>query len=300
MLWASVGGGYQGSNFFAAADDSIPLEDVDYQVLGADWRFGVSQGIVYRPDGAGNLLEAVLLYHGRYQSYLQGGAVLAGLPDEDGLLQNTLLASLVLDSTVFDRGRLTRDGLFGSLTAEWAPAFFYNKAMGDSDFVRLTALLEGYRTLLSTPAVSVYLADRLVYDRLLGEEARIPVSTRTTIGGLTSVPISKNPLRALGGAVRGIADNRFDGFAKLVNNLDVRVHFPSLALFGGMLVPGAVAYLDAGLYDRASGRLSLDPLLASVGAGVLLNALGFDFILYGDYFLNERDFGVSLGLSAHF
>ena len=168
--------------------------------------------------------------------------------------------------------------------------------------MRLTALLEGYRTLLSTPAVSVYLADRLVYDRLLGEEARIPVSARTTIGGLTSVPISKNPLRALGGAVRGIEDNRFDGFAKLVNNLDVRVHFPSLALtlFGRKVIPGAVAYLDAGLYDRASGRLGLDPLLASAGAGVLLNALGYDFILYGDWFLNEGELGVSLGFSAHF
>ena len=99
VLWASAGGGYQANNYFAAEDDSAAQEGTDYQALAVDWRFGASQGILYRPDGEGNLLEAVLLYRGRYHHHFAGGATLAGLPDEDGLLQNTLLASLVLDST---------------------------------------------------------------------------------------------------------------------------------------------------------------------------------------------------------
>ncbi len=299
VLWVSAGGGWQANNYFPPDDDSSAQAGADFKMLAADWRLGVSQGILDRPRGDGDLLQAVLLYRGRFQRYIDGGATLAGLPDETGVLQNSLLASLVLDSSVFDRARITKDGLFGSLTAEWAPGFFYNSVFGDSDYVRLTALLEGYRTLVSTPAISVYIADRLVYDRLLGDEARIPVSARTAIGGLTSVPISKNPLRGLGGSVRGIEGGRYDGFAKMVNNLDLRVHFPAWTLFR-LLTPGLVAYVDTGIYDRGSGRLSFDPLLASVGAGVLLNALTYDFIVYGDYFLNERVFGVSLGLSAHF
>jgi hypothetical protein len=299
VFWLSAGGGYQSANYYPLADDDTWPGEVSFRMLSADWRLGVSQGILYFPPEGHNLLEAVFLYRGKLQEYLESPAMLAGLADCDGLLQNSLLLALVFDSVLYDRDRVTRDGLYGVLSAELVPGFLLNGVLGDSRYTRLTAMIQGFRTLHSSDAASIYLADRLIYDHLLGEEAFIPFSARAAFGGLTKVPISSNPFRGLGGALRGVAGGRFDGFVKAANNLDLRVHFPAWTLFG-RLTPGLVAYLDAGIYDRAAGRLSFDPVYAAVGGGVLLNGLTYDFILYGDYFLNEGDFSVSLSLGAHF
>ncbi len=127
----------------------------------------------------------------------------------------------------------------------------------------------------------------------------MPISALGSIGVLKKFPIGANPRRALGGTLRGIYGSRYDGLVKLTNNFDLRLHFPALTLFR-LATPVAVAYFDAGLYDKMTGTLQLDAVYCTTGLGVGLYALGFDFIFYGTYFLNERRLSWELGLGTHF
>jgi len=305
VLWVSAGGGYQSANYFSAADDSSPPSEAGYTCINADWRLGLAQGILFKADQDRNLLEAVLFYKGKYQHYIDEAGILAGTPEAGGLLQNSILGGLVLDSTVRDDLYVTQRGVYGALTAELAPQGLLNDRAGVSNYTRLALLLSGFLPVLSRREVSIYLADRLLFDALLGEEAQIPVSARTTFGGLSKLPIGYNPFRGLGGSVRGLPRELFDGYVKAANNFDVRLHFPALRLFN-LVTPGLMAFFDAGVYDRRTWRLSFDPVWLSAGGGLVLFALGFDFILYGNCFLNPPDspnirrFTLDLGLGAHF
>ncbi len=301
VLWASVGGGYQASHYFGAADDdtSVPAnpDSVRYENLNFDWRLGVAQGILYNPAQNRDLLELLLLYRGKYHDYFDPHNVLAGLPEQGGVLQHSLTAALVLDNTSVDKPSLNSRGLYAELSAQFAPQWLGNDALGRSDFWRLSLGLTGYQPVLDSPVVSIYLAERVLFDRLFGDQ--VPISALGSIDVLKKVPIGANPRRALGGTLRGIWTNRYDGFVKLTNNFDVRLHFPALTLFK-LATPVLVAFFDAGVYDKMTGVLQLDPLYCTTGLGLGLYALGFDFLLYGSYFLNESRLGAELGLGIHF
>jgi len=304
VLWISAGGAYQSNLWFDGDSDEVRVsrEDLDtvrYGNLNADWRAGVAQGIVFNPEQDRNLVELLLFYRGKYHDYFDENGVLSTLSERDGLLQHSLLVGLLLDSTFRDPLSLNRRGLYGMLCAEASPRWLGNDALGLSDFWRLSLLLTAYQPVLESRGLSIYLAGRLLLDRIFARPEEVPVQSLGSIGALTKVPIGSNPLRALGGALRGVDKNRYDGLVKLVANFDLRLHFPSLTLFG-RLTPVAVAYFDAGAYDRMTGRLSLDPLYCATGLGVGLYALGFDFILYGTWFLNENRPYYVLGLGVHF
>jgi hypothetical protein len=299
VLWASAGGGWQASHYFDGADDTLVPSDPDarlYRNLNVDWRFGVAQGIVFNPAQNRNLVEFLLLYRGKFHHYVDDNGVLPAA-ERDGLLQHSLTAGLLFDNTLEHPGSLNWSGLYAVLSAELVPAWLGNTALGQSDFWRLSLGLTGYLPVLDTPAVSIYLAERVMVDSLFGD--RIPVSALGSIGVLKKIPIGANPRRALGGTLRGIYSNRYDGYVKLANNFDVRLHFPALTLFD-LATPVAVAYFDAGAYDRMSGRLRLDPVYCATGLGIGLYALGFDFLFYGTYFLNEGRLSWELGLGTHF
>jgi hypothetical protein len=301
VLWASTGGGWQGSHYFDGSDDdTLGPADPDtalYKNLNVDWRFGVAQGILFNPAQERNLLEFLLLYRGKYHDYSDDHDVLTGLPEENGLLQHSLTLGLLFDNTLVDKPSLNSRGIYAVLSAEFAPDWLGNDVLGASDFWRLSLGLTGYQPVLDSPGISIYLADRVLFDRIFGDQ--VPISTLSSIGTLKKIPIGANPRRALGGTLRGIYTNRYDGYVKLVNNFDVRLHFPGLTLFQ-LATPVAVAYFDAGVYDQMSGELQFDAVYCTTGLGVGLYALGFDFIFYGTYFLNEGRLSWELGLGTHF
>ena len=304
ILWGSAGGGWKNNLYFGAADDTAgparpDLDTIAYVNLNVDWRFGAAQGIVFNPEQNRNLVELFLFYRGKYQYYLYDNGVLDPLPERNGLLQHSLFTGLLFDNTTRDKASLNRRGLYSVLSAELAPAWLGNDVLGLSDYWRLSLIVTGYQTVLDTPAVSIYLADRLLFDRIFGDDGKVPVTTLGSIGALTKVPFVSDSLQALGDALRGVADNRYDGYVKLVNNFDVRLHFPAWTLVK-LATPMAVAYFDAGVYDRMTRKLRFDPVFCAAGLGVGLYALGFDFILYGTWFLNEQDLYYGLGLGAHF
>jgi hypothetical protein len=299
VLWASAGGAWQKNLYFAGPDDADVSDPdaVSYGNWNADWRFGVAQGILFNPAQDRNLAEFLLLYRGKYHHYTDDNGVLSGLPERDGLLQNSIFTGLLFDNTVEDKPSLNSRGIYAVLSAEFAPEWLANDALGLSDWWRLSLIVTGYQPVLDTRTISIYLADRVLFDRVFGEQ--VPISVLGSIGALTKVPIGSNPLRALGGSLRGVYDSRFDGYLKLINNFDVRLHFPAWTLFK-TATPMAVAYFDAGLYDKMTGELQLDPVYCAAGLGVGLYAWGFDFIFYGTYFLNENRLSWELGMGAHF
>lgn len=302
VFWVSAGGGYQTEYYFAGAEDAVMPADsnaVRYDNLNFDWRLGVAQGLVYSRQRKRNLLEAVLLYRGKYHYYLDPRGVLAGLPDSGGLLQNSLFTGLVFDAVQVNLTYATQRGLYAAVGAEFAPQALGNSALGASDYTRLSLIVCGYLPVLSTRTLSIYLADQVLYDHLFGDDAWIPQATRASFGALTKVPISENPLCALGGTLRGVAKDRFDGYVKLANTADVRLHFPGLTLFG-LVIPGVILFFDAGAYDHQSRALRFDPVYCTTGIGLALYGLGYDIVMYGAYFINENHFSPVLAFSAHF
>ncbi len=304
VLWASAGAAYQSNLWFEGASDYVvtvrsALDTVQYYNVNVDWRLGVAQGIVYNPAQDRNLVEFLVLYRGKYHHYIFNTGFVPSFPEENGLLQNSILTGLLFDNTYTYKTSLNRRGLYTVLSAEFTPAWLGNEVLGASDFWRLSWIVTGYLPVLDTRTVSIYLADRILLDRIFSASGEVPVTTLTSIGALTKVPISSNPLRALGGALRGVFNDRYDGYVKMVNNFDVRFHFPAWTLFN-FLTPMAVAYFDAGVYDRMTRALQFDQVYCTTGLGVGLYALGFDFILYGTYFINERDLYWGLGLGVHF
>ena len=304
ILWGSAGGGWQDNLYFGADDDTVApprseRDTIDYVNLNVDWRFGAAQGIVFNPAQNRNLVEFFLFYRGKYQYYLYDNGVLDPLPERNGLLQNSLFTGLLFDNTTRDKVTLNRRGVYSALSAELAPAWLGNDVLGLSDYWRLSLIVTGYLPVLDTPVLSLYLADRVLFDRIFGEDGKVPATTLGSIGALSKVPFISDSRQALGDALRGVADNRYDGYVKWVNNFDVRLHFPAWTLFK-LATPMAVAYFDAGVYDRMTRKLRFDPVYCSAGLGVGVYALGFDFILYGTYFFNEKDLYYGLGLGAHF
>jgi hypothetical protein len=107
--------------------------------------------------------------------------------------------------------------------------------------------------------------------------ASIPLVIRQSFGGL-------DPRVGLGGAVRGVDSGSLDANLKAVNNLELRLSGP--ALFTPIIVPGIVAYVDAGWFDQV-GEAVADPAMgfvASTGGGVFVNFFDFaQLFLYLNY-----------------
>ncbi len=189
------------------------------------------------------------------------------LPDRNGFWINSLFFSLVLDRVNSDNLRKISSGIGAELSLEWTPSFLFNQVYGDADFLRLNGKFTAYIPVLAHDAVSIYFAERAIYDYLAGDSIN-SYSQRTTGG------FSKEP--AMGGGIRGVLDFRFDANIKMLNNLDVRITFPSL--FGYAVVPELFAFFDMGLMDDIDYQLCPpEEGLYTAGAGIYIDLYIFNF-----------------------
>ncbi|NLW55453.1 MAG: hypothetical protein GX050_02310 [Firmicutes bacterium] len=295
----SAGGGYQTFGFYREADNKAytpPQKGENlalYRNANLTWSAGLRQGVLYDLARRRNLVDLVLIFNGRYDHHFtekNPGALLfaSDLPDRDGGWQNSLLAGLVYDGVDVNRERCLKHGVYAEVSVETAPPFLGNGSTG-ADYTRLNGTVMGFLTLQEGREVSIYLADRVMYDYLTGNY--IPVRARTTFGGYSKYPAAT---RGLGGGFRGVEEDRFDGYIKALNNLELRINFPRWSEYG--VVPEVIFYFDAGLYDDLTRRLDFDRVMTSLGVGVGLS----DLIVYGNYFLNEQQFSITLALGIHF
>jgi hypothetical protein len=270
-----------------------PDEDPFFQRAEGKWQLGIVQGFVPAPDNRPDLVVGFLYYRGQYDVHLDQGTLIAAppvgylFPDQEGIFQNSLLVGGAYQGVVRN-DHAVKSGLEAEASVEWGP-------FAPSDFVRLNATARYFLPIWdATPdrdrnLFSVYAGDFVSVDWAIGDA--VPLSIRQSFGG-------QSPRTGLGGAVRGVDSGSLDGYFKAVNNLEVRLLAPAVALFGrnDAIVPGLVAYVDAGLFGSAgSPGPEAWGCVASTGTGVFVDLINFaQLTLY----LHYRLVGVNANGSA--
>lgn len=216
---------------------------------------------------------------GRWESNITtlGTAV---FPDAKGLAALSGIAGAGFDSVSRDMRRMYT-GAAGEASVEWAPpgADF----SGGTDFLRVSARLEGYQPLFALGegdlhSLSVYAAGFAAADAAWG--ARIPLYVLTSFGG--------RYLRdGLGSSVRGFQSWGYEARAKAVATGELRAAGPALFGIAG-LRPVGTLFADAGWYsglDRATGTASTGApwssaqgFVASTGAGLALGLFDLAYV----------------------
>jgi hypothetical protein len=303
-IWLWGGGGWEKMPFYRLATGTMvgeyldlgtgslstgpslsdPDEDPFYQRAEAKWQLGIVQGFVAGPGERRDLVVGFLYYRGRYDAHVEQGALISAvslgdLPDRDGIFQNSMIVGAAYQGVVRDV-RAVKSGIDAEASAEWGPSFFFNTVEGGADFLRLNATARFFLPLFDAAPdrdrslFSVYAGDFVSVDWITGDV--VPLNIRQSFGG-------QSPRTGLGGAVRGVDSGSLDGYFKAVNNLEVRVLGP--ALFIPDIVPGLVAYVDAGCFGSAgSPGPAAWGFVASTGVGVFLDLFNFaQFTLYLHY-----------------
>jgi hypothetical protein len=313
-IWLWGGGGWEGKNFFRDDDGTmlaeyldlgtgalndmsgefpIPDNESSFQRAEGKWQLGIVQGFVAAPEGRPDLVVGFLYYRGQYDVHLDQGALIAALPvgyafpDQDGIFQNSLIVGGAYQGVVRN-SHTVKSGLEAEVSAEWGP-------FAPSDFLRLNATARYFLPIWDAAPdrdrnlFSVYAGDFVSVDLAIGDA--VPLNIRQSFGG-------QSPRTGLGGAVRGVDGGSLDGYFKAVNNLDLRLVGPAVSLFGrnDAIVPGLVAYVDAGLFGSAgSPGPEAWGFVASTGTGVFVDVFNFaQLTLY----LHYRLVGVNANGSA--
>jgi hypothetical protein len=289
-----------GSPYWGPSGNGSPVVYNRLEILEG---LGVRQGILWDESRNRNLLEGFVFYRLHYdRNYPTPGVSQlvfnSELPDSNQILSNSVIAGFSISTIDRDKVHKTRDGLYGEVSVQWGPSFFFN-SIGDADFYRLNTTLIGFRTLYAAPArgemnaLSVYVGDFISVDYAGGTS--IPFYVSESTGGL-------NPRATTDDWVRGFETGSYDTTFKAVNNFDIRVQGP--AIMFPSVVPGVYAFTDEGFYNGFNG----DPtntaggFLASVGAGGYLDFLDLAnltgylaFPVYG-----HRVDGAPFAISFHF
>ena len=314
-FWVYGGGGWEGEHYYRTpAGDFLPPSSIGSEADAAfnrwegAWRAGVEQGFLWNPRTSTNLLEAFFFYRGRYDvnqglSALADAPSLAVLPDRDSSLLNTLQLGMAYDDLLTGAHRW-RDGTLVETTAEWGPPWLLNTVQGDSNFIRFNGQFTWFLKLYDAEPdrrrnlFSMYLGEFVNADYAIGlGGSRVPLYVRQNFGGRTQDT-------ALGAQVRGVDKGAYDANLKAVNNLELRVNLPAipsediaaivlprdLATLVPDVIPGLIAYLDAGLYDQVGEPGVASPqsgYVASTGGGAFLEVPGLGaLILYVEYRLD--------------
>lgn len=261
------------------------------------WTLGLDQGLIYDQENHRNLMDLIVYYRSSSDSYTQTNGVPArifdsGLPDRSGIQQNSLLAGVKYNGITVDSNNQVRKGYYAETTLEFAPKSINETA----DFLRWNTTVTGFWPVVENDDYAIYAGNRFMYDRLYGNY--IPVNARSSFGGASVFPGIIT--MGLGGAMRGIDSGRFDGYDKLINNLELRCNFPGL-LKTGWIMPGGIVYYDMGYTDNLDHNLNLGQMYSSAGVALVAHLnltfieldLGFS---YDRFFTEQRD---SLNLLAY-
>ena len=274
-------------SIFSGTTGSFTGEEAPYyDRLNIAWGLGVEQGLLYDPTREANMLEAFFYYRGEYDDNFSASGVdqLIFEADPPGattggedIMINRLILGATFDSVESAPVTKVLSGSRLEASFSWAPRFFLNGVIGNSDYGRLNVSLRNFFPIVENASeegmnlFSLYLALFSAADLLVGDPADVPYLARRRFGGLS-------PRRGLGGAVRGYDTGRFDARFKLVSNVELRAQLP--ALFLPDIVPGLLAFIDGGYYSGlfdapvgTSADSADEGWLLGTGLGLTLNAL---------------------------
>lgn len=270
-----AGGGFEHEPVFRYEDGSpytgsYGEGEVDFDVVNAYAKIGMFQQLWESADGKQDF-QAFFLVSTLFKYFIDNEALFftSVFSDNEGLLSNSFFAGLSYDSIREDTIHETMDGIYAEVSAEWAPPFFFNSVLGESDYLRINAKAKGFLTLfVADPekdknVFSLYLSDYVSFDWITG--SIIPMMINQTFGGIDWRP-------GTGGSVRGFEKRAYDTTIKAVNNLELRATGPPI--IHPSIVPFAGVFIDAGVY----GSYAQDPLPSD--PGFLLSSglmVAFDF-----------------------
>ncbi len=276
MLWLIAGArGTNLSYFRDENDDDLDIhisdyDDVSFWSAHLNWGVGISQGLIDDPRKKTDLLYFSIFYKGVREWYYEDRDIFfkSDRADREGLLQNSVVFELAVDSVLVDHESGMRRGFFTNATFEYAPNQFFNSYLGDADFRKYYAQFKFFVPLHEFNKEShfscLYFGNSTMADYVTGSE--IPIYARHHIGSLTVYG-------GLGGLIRGYESYRFDSGLKLANRSEFRLllkKIPINSLFKGKayLRFSAISFFDMGYYGFLDG--ADDGFLCSAGVGGLV------------------------------
>ena len=204
-------------------------------------------------------------FGGGVSDFLDG--TLSAYPDRDGTITNILKAGFEVDR--LDKGDVYEGfNIDGSVT--YAPPWFFNDYIGNSDFYNLNLTAKGFLPLLELKQenselalIGIYLGDRIMVDYQTG----------------TAIPQFYQELPSLGYKMRGFESNSYGTEFSIVNNFDVR--FYALELIDDIINPVVTLFFDMGYYagNYYNTQTAANGFLCSTGFEAALNL--FDFAQVG-------------------
>ena len=277
ILWLFAGARISEFAFFRDTnDDNLDIEVSDYDGLSfwsphINWGTGFSQGLVDDPRKKTDLVYFSLFYKGVREWYEQDHDTFfeTDRPDRHGLLQNSLIAEIAVDSVLKDKESGMLRGFFTNFTFEYAPNAFFNSYLGDADFRKYYAQFKFFVPMYEFAPESrfscLYFGNSTMADYVEGPE--VTLYARHHFGSLTVYG-------GLGGLVRGYETYRFDSDLKLANRSELRLimkKIPLQSMFKGkaFLRLSAIGFFDMGYYGILDG--ADDGFICSCGAGGLIS-----------------------------
>ena len=276
MLWLIAGARGTNLSYFRDENDEdldihiSDYDDVSFWSAHLNWGVGISQGLIDDPRKKTDLLYFSIFYKGVREWYYEDRDIFfkSDRADREGLLQNSVVFELAVDSVLVDRESGMRRGFFTNATFEYAPNQFFNSYLGDADFRKYYAQFKFFVPLHEFNKEShfscLYFGNSTMADYVTGSE--IPIYARHHIGSLTVYG-------GLGGLIRGYESYRFDSGLKLANRSEFRLllkKIPISSLFKGKayLRFSAISFFDMGYYGFLDG--ADDGFLCSAGVGGLV------------------------------
>ncbi|MBQ3319383.1 MAG: hypothetical protein II890_06290 [Spirochaetia bacterium] len=277
ILWALLGGrGTKLSYFRDIDDDDLDVyirdyDDISFWSAHLNWGLGFSQGLINDVRKSTDLLYFSIFYKGVREWYYEDhdDFFKGDRADREGLLQNSVVFELALDSVLTDRDSGMRRGFFTNATFEYAPNAFFNSYLGDADFRKYYAQFKFFIPIHDfedkTRFACLYFGNSSMVDYVTGSE--IPIYARHHIGSLSVYG-------GLGGLVRGYETYRFDSGLKLANRSEFRlllkkIHFNSMFNGKAFLRCSTITFFDMGYYGFLDG--SDGGFICSTGVGGLIS-----------------------------
>ncbi len=277
ILWLFAGARATDLYYFRDVnDDNLDVELSDYDDLlfwsaHVNWGAGFSQGLIDDPRKNTDLLYFSIFYKGVREWYKEDhDAFFEGnRADRHGLLQNSVILEIAVDSVLADRESGMKKGFFTNATFEYAPNAFFNSYLGDADFRKYYAQFKFFVPIHEFEPESrfacIYFGNSSMVDYVEGPE--IPLYARHHIGSLTVYG-------GLGGLVRGYESYRFDSGLKLANRSEIRLlmkkhHIESMFRGSAFWRYSAIAFYDMGYYGLLDG--ADNNFICSFGVGGLIS-----------------------------
>ncbi|HUX50554.1 MAG TPA: hypothetical protein VMW73_07130 [Spirochaetia bacterium] len=303
IFWIYAGGAWDNKGYFRNPDGS-PFDGTNvtgfpqdpsvapyYDRLILDWKLGVQQGLIDNPALPQDLLSAFMFLQASTSVPLQSQSVkqLLFFSQHSAISGYDVHASLLMG---FDANTEVRDpvtkvfsGYYAETSIELAPNALVNFITPGVDYNRLNFTARYFLPIYAAPPranrnlFSLYAGDQIEADYLWGTS--IPLSALQLLGGTQTVD-------GLGGAIRGLESDRYAANLKVVNNFDLRANLPSL--FTPDIVPGVLAFVDAGYFNGLPGAPAgsvTSGFVVSTGAGLSLDFLDLgDLVLYSAFLLH--------------